>query len=570
MRLSTCFATVLAAVASTAVVSAAVAPYNLDITYVDNVNADGVSSRRVIGVNNKWPPPLVVADYNETITVNVKNSLDVPTSMHSHGLFFKGENYLDGPSGITQCGIPPGGTYKYEYVPKQWGTYWYHAHNGGQYVDGFRGPLIIRNPNEPYKYDFEYIVILHDWYHNQFDDILKDYAGVYNPTGSEPPPDNVIILIHDGTDYIEKMKFLPGKTYRLRIINMSAFTMYHFSIGGHSMDVIEVDGDDTERKTTNGFWVSVAQRWSVLVTAKNATDKNYPVNLIVDDSMFAIIPPTLKLNYTTTIEYSPTATLDETPAPYEELDDIELSPIIKEASTPANQTITLDVLLDLLDDGINHGSFNGITWTRPQVPTIFTALSAGPDATNPDIYGKRTNAIIIEHMSMVQVIINNNDGGSHPFHLHGHKFQIMGRSTEFYDPSKPYPELDNPIRRDVVQVPAMGSAVIRFRADNPGVWLFHCHIQWHMETGLAATFIEAPLEMQKTVKPPAFVFDQCKSQNIATSGNALGKLGTDMEGEELGPQPLSGTWEKKGKIALAFTILSALLGLGTVVWFAST
>ncbi|KAJ3176106.1 ferroxidase fet3 [Geranomyces variabilis] len=558
------------AIAATGSVGAATT-YNLEATYVDNVNPSNTQARRVIGINGAWPPPLVVANYNDSLTVNVKNSLDVPTSMHSHGIFFKGQNYLDGAAGVTQCGIPPGESFTYQYVPQQWGTYWYHAHINGQYVDGFRGPLIIRPPTEVYKYDAEYIVVVGDWYHKEYPEIMRSYAGIHNPTGSEPPPDSVVVLIHDGTKYIDNMTFAPGKTYRLRLINMSAFTMYHISIGGHTMDVIEVDGEDTNRKTTGGFWLSVASRWSVLVTAKNTTDKNYQMDLGVDTSMFAIMPPTLQTNYTTPIIYNPASPLDATPAPWEELDDMTLEPHVVEPSTAADQSITLDVRLDMLDDGINHGMFNEVSYSKPKVPTIFTAVSTGGNASKVDIYGTRTNAHVLESNKMIQVIINNNDAGSHPFHLHGHRFQIVARNDSLYDPSNPPALLPNPVRRDIVQVPPLGSAVLQFRADNPGVWAFHCHIEWHMATGLFATFIEAPLEMQQSIKIPQVLYDQCNKLGTPSAGNAAGNLDVlDMTGEVDGPNVISGGWDRVGKIALAFTILAALLGLATVVWFGST
>jgi len=61
------------------------------------------------------------------------------------------------------------------------------------------------------------------------------------------------------------------------------------------------------------------------------------------------------------------------------------------------------------------------------------------------------------------------------------------------------------MRRDTVQVPAGSSATLRLTADNPGVWLLHCHIEWHLEAGLAVFLVEAPLEMEQrawTVQPP--------------------------------------------------------------------
>ena len=76
-------------------------------------------------------------------------------------------------------------------------------------------------------------------------------------------------------------------------------------------------------------------------------------------------------------------------------------------------------------------------------------------------------------------------------HLHGHTFWVLSTSE--------YPETNTPILRDTVSVPAQGWARIRFVADNPGVWFLHCHIDWHLEAGLAAYFIEAPHHLKGTI-----------------------------------------------------------------------
>src|SRR5690606_4562268 len=144
-------------------------------------------------------------------------------------------------------------------------------------------------------------------------------------------------------------------------------------------------------------------------------------------------------------------------------------------------------------DYINKAAFNKITYVYPKVPTLFTALSVGNLSSNPEVYGKYTHPIVVKHGQVVELIINNMDPGNHPFHLHGHVFQIIGRGESVYDPAQPYPDvLENPSRRDTVLIPSFGNIGIRFVADNPGVWLFHCHIEWHLTAGLALTIIEAP------------------------------------------------------------------------------
>lgn len=81
----------------------------------------------------------------------------------AHGLFQNGTNWADGPQGVTQCGIPPGGSFTYNYTVEQNGTYWIHSHTLGQYPDGIRTPFIIHAPNETYTYDDEYTVSTHSW-----------------------------------------------------------------------------------------------------------------------------------------------------------------------------------------------------------------------------------------------------------------------------------------------------------------------------------------------------------------------------------------------------------------------
>lgn len=138
----------------------------------------------------------------------------------------------------------------------------------GQYVDGLRAPFIIHPAVEVHKYDAEFTVILGDWYHEQHVDLTKRFLSVFNPTGAEPVPStfsflsyspyHLLMASHDsdyGLMYFAQngsyipgfneqtgITFVPGKTYRLRIINTSALAMFFFHIDGHQMRVIEADG----------------------------------------------------------------------------------------------------------------------------------------------------------------------------------------------------------------------------------------------------------------------------------------------------------------------------------------
>ena len=112
--------------------------------------------------------------------------------------------------------------------------------------------------------------------------------------------------------------------------------------------------------------------------------------------------------------------------------------------------------------------FNDVTYVTPAVPTLYTALSAGELADNTTVYGVNTNPYVLKHNQIIEIVLNNNDPGRHPFHLHGHAFQTVVRSEEeagFYVGNETFPAV--PMRRDTVMVRPMGNIVLRFRADNP-------------------------------------------------------------------------------------------------------
>jgi iron transport multicopper oxidase len=102
----------------------------------------------------------MIVTLGDSLIVNVKNNLNVPTALHAHGLYQNKTNFMDGAFGITECGILPGESFTYNFTIAQTGTYWIHGHFMGQYVDGLRAPLILLDPKEPAKYDSEYIVSL--------------------------------------------------------------------------------------------------------------------------------------------------------------------------------------------------------------------------------------------------------------------------------------------------------------------------------------------------------------------------------------------------------------------------
>lgn len=164
---------------------------------------------------------------------------------------------------------------------QQTGSFWYHSHLRGQYPDGLRGPLIIHDPNDPFKdkYDEEVVLTVSDWYHDQMATLLPQFVSRFNPTGAEPIPDSAIW--NDTTNVQIAME--PGKTYLFRLINVGAFVGYYIWFDQHAMQIIEVDGVYHEPAEADMIYIAAAQRCAVLVTAKNRTDSNYALVASMDE-----------------------------------------------------------------------------------------------------------------------------------------------------------------------------------------------------------------------------------------------------------------------------------------------
>ncbi|CAF9936325.1 MAG: hypothetical protein ALECFALPRED_006767 [Alectoria fallacina] len=580
---------------------AATVTYDFNITWV-TANPDGLLNRPVIGINGQWPLPYITATIGDRVVVNVLNQLgNETTSLHFHGIYQNGSTEMDGVTGVSQCPIQPGGSFTYNFTIDQPGTYWYHSHETAQYPDGLRGPLIVNDPNSPYKgqYDEEMVLTVSDWYHDQVPKLMKSFISVTNPTGAEPVPKSA--LMNDTYNLTTPVE--PGKTYMFRIINVGAFAGQYFWFEGHTMRIVEVDGIYTEAAEADLIYITAAQRYSVLVTMRNDTSTNYAFVGSMDQSLFDTVPASLNPNGTGWLVYDDTAPLP-TPAildTFNDFDDLTLVPTDgEELLGPVDYSFNLDLKMDTLGDGANYAFFNDITYVRPKVPTLYTALSAGDLANNATIYGINTNPHVLQHNDVIEIVVNNNDTGKHPFHLHGHALQAAARSDEDAGQYVGNETLGAvPMRRDTFMVRPMGNIVLRFRADNPDkspfplpyhtfpstlsyslvtlsanttsprIWFFHCHIEWHVASGLIATMIEAPSLLQSTLSIPPDHYDVCKAQNLPFAGNAAGNDVNflDLTGAPEPPGPLPAGFTPRGIVALVFSCLSAFLGIAVISWY---
>ncbi|KAE9365562.1 multicopper oxidase [Stipitochalara longipes BDJ] len=545
------------------IVWASVVTYDWSLSWIDAA-PDGFK-RPVIAINGEFPLPMINVTVGDQIVIHATNNLgNTNTTLHFHGIFQNGTNSQDGPFQVTQCPIPSGQSLTYKFTINQPGTYFYHSHFAGQYPDGLRGALIVQDPASPYKgkYDEEVVLTLSDWYHDTMSHLSSYYLNhTLNPQGPEPIPYSA--LMNDTQDL--KIHVQPEKTYFLRIINFAAFSQLYLHFDQHQVTIIEADGTYTHPRTVDTLYLAVAQRYGVLLTTKANTTQNYAALGKLDETMFdgfgqKGFPSVVNPNVNAWLVYDEAKPL---PPPLnrtlhtlstEVIDDFTLVPYDNE---PLLEDPVHTFVLELVffnESGQNRqcsggrAGFNNITWLPQKVPSLFTAMTTGNASTHNLTYGINANAMVLNnHNAVYEIIINNTDNGGHPIHIHGHAPQIAPNPNNIQPPSSILGMADTslsmpsvPIRRDTWMLAPNGYTVIRFRADNPGVWFMHCHMDWHNIAGLAATVVEAPLVLQKQQSIPEAWKTQCASQGYPIAGNAAGntKNYTDLNGAVTKPAPL--------------------------------
>ena len=262
-----------------------------------------------ITINNNFPAPLIRLKEGKWAIIKVYNEMNEPTSIHWHGLILPNE--MDGVPGLTFDGIPPKSSFTYKFPVVQSGTYWYHSHTGLQEQLGLYGPLILdpKEP-EPFEYDREYVIVLSDWtFEDPYDVLmhLKKWDGYYNyhkrtiadlikdikekgfqrtfrersmwakmrmsPRDIADITGATYTYLMNGKTAEENPEFLfnPGEKVRLRFINASAATYFDVRIPGLKMKVVQADGQNIQPVVVDEFRIAIAETYDVIVQPdKNA------------------------------------------------------------------------------------------------------------------------------------------------------------------------------------------------------------------------------------------------------------------------------------------------------------
>jgi iron transport multicopper oxidase len=486
-----------------AAANAAIGPVTNLAIVNKNLAPDGFTRSTVVAGQTaalaSFPGPLIKGNKGDRFQINVQDQLTdgtmlKSTSIHWHGLFQHGTSWADGPVGVNQCPIAPGDSFLYDFrVPDQAGTFWYHSHYSTQYCDGLRGALVVYDPQDPNKsrYDVDddtTVITLADWYHTP-----APSAGLV------PAPDATLInglgrQAGGATSPLTVISVVPNRRYRFRLVSISCDPNYTFSIDGHTMTIIEVDGVNHQPLTVDQIQIFAGQRYSVVVTA-NQPVGNYWIranpNAGSTGFVGGINSAILRYQGATVADPTTTSTV-ATPLVEANLHPLT-NPGAPGGSAPADVPLNLAIAFTA---GLKF-TVNGATFSPPTAPVLLQIMSGASSAASllpaGSVYTLPPNKVI--ELSIPGGAV----GSPHPFHLHGHTFDVIrsaGQTT---------PNYINPPRRDVVSTGVAGDNVtIRFRTDNPGPWILHCHIDWHLEIGLAVVFAEDTATIQTQDQPTSW------------------------------------------------------------------
>lgn len=446
------------------------------------------------------PGPVITANWGDTLRITVRNKMQHNgTSIHWHGLRQLNTVSQDGTNGITECALAPGDSKTYQFKATEYGTSWYHSHFSHQYGDGVLGAIQINGPaTANYDIDLGPYTMM-DWYY-----ITAFQAGArafnFGLGGAPPTGDNILIngtnKNAQGGGAYNRVTLTPGKKHRLRLINTAVDTGFRVSLDGHPFQVIAHDFVPVVPYTTNYLQVGIGQRYDVIITADKGSgnfwfradaDPNcQSVNNGVGRSVFTYQGTTFANPTTNAAANPPTGCTNAIVTP-KTVKNVPSAPFQSQAAN-----------LPVAFGPVASNGQNLILWTingtsmvvNPGKPTL--KYVAENNLNFPQSYNVVRVSDTAAWTYWVIQQAANAPPIAHPIHLHGHDTFILGTGTGQFSAATHFSQLrfNNPPRRDVALLPGGGWLVIAYPTDNPGAWLMHCHIAFHVAMGLSVQFLE--------------------------------------------------------------------------------
>ncbi|MTI03399.1 multicopper oxidase family protein [Roseibium sp. RKSG952] len=407
---------------------------------------DSYPETEIWGYDGGVPGPEIRARQGETVRRTLLNSLPQPTAIHWHGL--RVPNNMDGVPGLTQEAVQKGDKFQYDLPLKDAGTFWYHSHNQSteQVARGLYGAFIVDETNPPDR-DHDITVLLDDWRLGQDAQIVDDFGSIHDWTHAGRMGNYVHAHVSPITEV------LTNQRLRLRLVNVATDRIMYVSVRGANGKLIAYDGMPvTQPEDFETLVFGPAQRVDLVVDVTSDVGEAVQIILHERDEAFVIAELPVSRRGTTvargTIEALP-------PNPVSVLKDVSDAltvPLVMEGGAMG---------------GLRQGSYKG------QVMSTDELVREGQIWTFNGIAGLPKNPLAsVSRGDVVRIQIKNDTVFPHAMHLHGTHFQEVLADGSL-----------GPLR-DTILVDRIETREIAFVADNPGDWLFHCHMLSHQAAGM--------------------------------------------------------------------------------------
>ncbi|KAG6631617.1 hypothetical protein CIPAW_13G103400 [Carya illinoinensis] len=490
-------------------------------------------TKSIVTINGQFPGPRIVAREGDHLLIKVANHVQNNISIHWHGIRQLQTGWADGPAYVTQCPIQTGQSYLYNFtIFGQRGTLFWHAHISWLRSTVY-GPLIIL-PKRGVPYPFakpykEVPLIFGEWWNADPEEVISqalqtgggpNVSDAYTINGLPGP------LYNCSARDTFKLKVKPGKTYLLRLINAALNDELFFSIANHTLTVVEADAVYVKPFETDTILIAPGQTTNVLLKTKShfpnatffmtarpyvtglGTFDNTTVSGILQYDLFPsktlstisikkfplykpVLPPlndtSFAANFTSRLR---SLASFQFPANVPHKVDKRFFFTIGLGTSPCDQqnhtcqgpngtrfaasvnnvsfSLPTTALLQAHFFGQSNGIYSPDFPSSPRIPFNYTG-----NPPNNTMVSNGTKMVILPYNTSVELIMQDTSilgAESHPLHLHGFNFFVIGQGFGNFDPNKDPANynLADPVERNTVGVPSGGWVAIRFQADNPG------------------------------------------------------------------------------------------------------
>ena len=490
-------------------------------------------------INGSIPGPTLRWREGDTVTLRVTNRLSEPTSLHWHGILLPYE--MDGVPGISFPGIAPGETFTYRFPVRQSGTYWYHSHSGFQEQTGMYGAVVIEPAGGPsIRADRDYVVMLADWtdedpmrvlaklrieshYYNFNRTTAPDFwrdarelglraardrRSMWNETRMSPTDladvsGQTYTYLMNGTTPAGNWTalFNPGETVRLRFIGAGAQTFFDLRIPGLPLTVVHVDGQDVEPVTVDEVRIGPAETYDVIVRPE---DRPYTIfaqsmdrsghargTLAPRPGLEAEVPAVDEPQWLTAADMMGAMAAGHSAADHAAMAADATAVHARHARTEYGPSVDMRVDMprtNLDDPGVGLRANGRRVLSYADIRTIGGPLDSRMPGREIELhltgnmqryswsfdgleFGHST-PVHMRHGERLRVVLVNDTMMTHPMHLHGLWSELEAADGEFM------------ARRHTLSVQPAQRVSFLVSADAPGGWAWHCHILFHMDSGM--------------------------------------------------------------------------------------